>query len=332
MMTKALAMPPPGADGDGAGTVIAMPGTASDQGKSVLPANPGARRLARELGIDLSVVTGSGKRGRITTCDVKHYIRQRNQPNNNSARQGNDVNSPLPDFSRFGPVRRESLNSIARATSANMAQAWSRIPHAWVQQKIDITELEAWRQKHREDVKQQGGALTMTVILVKAVAVALTSFPKLNSSYDDENNELIYKDYTDIGIAVDTEHGLLAPALRQVDRKGLVDLSQELKQAAEKARARKLAPQDLQGAGITVSNLGGIGLNAIFPIVNWPEVAIVGAAVSAIEAAYINENFLPRRIITVTLGFDHRVINGAEAAKFLVHLKNLLEDARLMLL
>ena len=197
---------------------------------------------------------------------------------------------------------------------------------------MDITDLENWRQQNKEKVRQLGGSLTLTVLLAKAVATALQSFPKLNSSYDEQTNEIVYKDYIDMGIAVDTERGLVVPTLRQVNQKGLVVLSSELSQLSEKARTNKLSPQDLQGAGMTISNLGGMGLSAIFPIVNWPQVAIIGLGASEVEPRFHQGECVPRRRLTVTLGFDHRIINGADGARFLVHLKTLIEDVRLMLL
>jgi pyruvate dehydrogenase E2 component (dihydrolipoamide acetyltransferase) len=302
------------------------------QKKTFIQANPCTRRLAREIGVDLFTVKGSGKRGRITKDDVKRHAKLQNQTSIGLAETPKNTNRPLPDLSEFGPQRREPLSNIAIATSNNMVHAWSRIPHAWLQQTVDITELEEWRQEKKTEVKKQGGSLTLTILLAKAVAAALKSFPKLNSSYDDQTNELVYKDYTDIGIAVDTEQGLVVPTLRQVDEKGMVALSKELTVLSEKARSRKLTAKDMMGAGITISNLGGIGLNSIFPIVNWPQVAIIGVAASENKPVYIEGEFVIRRILTVTLGFDHRVINGADGARFLVHLKSFLEDTRLMLL
>lgn len=303
-----------------------------DQNKPFVQANPSARRLARQIGVDLSTVKGSGKHGRINKDDVKRHAKQQNQATTVVGETPKSTSRPLPDLSEFGPLRREPLSKITIATSNNMVHAWSRIPHAWLQQNIDITELEEWRQQKKTEVKNQGGSLTLTILLAKAVAAALKSYPKLNSSFDDHNNELVYKDYTDIGIAVDTEQGLVVPTLRQVDEKGMIALSKDLAALSEKARGRKLTPKDMMGAGITISNLGGIGLNSIFPIVNWPQVAIIGVAASEIKPTYIEGEFVPRRIMTVTLGFDHRVINGADGARFLVHLKSLLEDTRLMLL
>jgi pyruvate dehydrogenase E2 component (dihydrolipoamide acetyltransferase) len=301
-------------------------------GSTYIRANPGARRLAREIGVNLAEVDASGKRVRVTAEDVKNHARHINLGKQVESGIVKNGDRPLPDFREFGSVSRETMSRVAITTSHNMNQSWSRIPHAWLQQSIDITELEEWRQQQKVEVKKQGGTLTITVILAKVIAIALNSFPKLKSSVDETTNEIVYKNYTDIGIAVDTGDALVVPTLRQVDKKGLVDLSTELSTLSEKARTRKLSPKEMQGAGITISNLGGIGLDAIFPIVNWPQVAIVGVAASTIEPVYIDNEFFPRRRLKVTLGFDHRIINGAEGARFLVHLKDLLEDTRLMLL
>ncbi len=302
------------------------------QSKEYIRANPSARRLSREIGVDLCKVEGSGKHGRITIYDVKKYALIKNQSSINTDKSVATHLRALPDLSEFGILKKEPLSRIAITTSNNMSHAWSRIPHAWIQQTIDITELEEWRQENKKQVYDQGGSLTVTVILAKAVAAALKAFPKLKSSFDEENNEIIYKENTDIGIAVDTGDSLVVPTLRQVDKKGMVDLSKELTTLSKKAKAKKLSPKDMQGAGITISNLGGIGLSSIFPIVNWPQVAIIGVAASAIQPTYTNGEITPRRIMTMTIGFDHRVINGAEGAKFLVHVKTLLEDTRTILL
>lgn len=309
-----------------------LPVDARGQSSNYIKANPAARRLAREIGISLVTVVGSGKHGRISKEDVKRYAKSINTSNRTEVDHLPTSYRPLPDFSEFGAIQREALSRIAITTSSNMSHAWSRIPHAWLQQSIDITELEEWRKQNKEEVKKHGGALTLTVILTKAIAIALKSFPKLKSSYDEKSNEIIYKDYTDVGVAVDTNDALVVPILRRVDKKGLVELSTELTELSVKARERKLSPKDMLGAGITISNLGGIGLNGIFPIVNWPQVAIVGVAASTVDPVYVAGDILPRRRLMTTLGFDHRVINGAEGARFLVHLKNLLEDTRLMLL
>jgi pyruvate dehydrogenase E2 component (dihydrolipoamide acetyltransferase) len=213
-----------------------------------------------------------------------------------------------------------------------MANCWSRVPHAWLQETIDITDVEEWRQQHKAEIRKSGGSLTITTILAKAVAFALREFPRLNSSYDETANEVVYKDYVDIGIAVDTEYGLLVPNCRAVDRKGLMELSRDLATLTAKAHSRKLSTQDLQGGGITISNLGGIGLNAVFPIVNWPQVVILGVSAGTTRPKWLDGRVVPRFELTATIGFDHRVVNGAEGARFLRHVKKYVEDIRLMLL
>ncbi|MFA3791123.1 dihydrolipoamide acetyltransferase family protein [Aliiglaciecola sp. SL4] len=294
---------------------------------NTLPASPSTRRLARKLGINLEDIKQAPNTKRISTDDVKLHAKNiiLRQPNVNDSSSA--VRRPLPDVEAYGPIERQKVSKMTFATSANMTYAWSQIPHAWLQQDIDITDLENWRKSYKE----KGGSLTITVILAKALAAALRSFPKFNSIYDEENSELIYKQYYDVGIAVDTPQGLVVPSLRSVDSKGLDELSSELKTLSKKAIDRKLLAKDMQGAGITLSNLGGIGLTSIFPIVNWPQVAILGIAASEELPKYINDQICKRRIMKVTLGFDHRIINGAEGARFLVHLKDIIEDIRLLL-
>lgn len=314
------------ADGDGARSA-GSPNTSSAAPRSVR-ANPGARRLARQFGIDIREVRGTGSRGRITKTDVRRH----------ADRSGRPVPGPglaareLPDQSGFGPIHREPLSRVAAVTSDNMTTCWSEIPHAWLEEVIDVTELEAWRQKHKEEVGNQGGALTFTVFLAKVVASGLRAFPRLNSSYDASSKEIVYKDYVDVGIAVDTEYGLVVPVLRGVDEKPLGRLAGELRTLAGKAHERRLSPNDLQGAGITISNLGAIGLRAMLPIVSWPQVAVIGATRARLEPKWRNGEVAPRLELTVSLGFDHRVVNGAEGARFLVFIKERLEDIRLMLL
>lgn len=311
-----------------------LPSASHYQADAIIPAGPGTRRLARELGVDLSKVQGTDRKGRINKRDVKAYIKQLNQAEGFENRATGSFNAmpPLPDFSAFGEIHKQSLSSVGLATSKNMVNAWSRIPHAWLQEKMDITELEAWRQANKAEAKKQGGALTITILLAKAVACAIKEFPIFNSSFDESNNEIIFKNYRDISIAIDTEQGLLVPVLRAVDQKGLIALSKELLMLSEKARTRKLGPKAMQGGGITISNLGGMGLTSIFPIVNWPQVAIIGVAANEVVPCYREGNVVPRRMMTVTLGFDHRVINGADGARFMGYLKKRVEDPRLILL
>lgn len=297
-------------------------------GHAIVRAGPGARRLARELGVDITLVKGTGKRSTISKSDIKAYVKHRASEPGKPAMPV----KPLPDFSHYGPIRRQAMTNMAISTSDNMQRAWSTIPHAWLQEKIDITELEQWRQENKQQIKERGGSLTITVILARAAAKAMEKFPVVNSSLDELTNEIVYKEYQDISIAVDTEWGLLVPTLRQVNRKGLGELSKELTGLVDRAHKRKLTPRDMQGGGLTISNLGGIGLTSIFPIINWPQVVILGLGASELVPCYHDGGIVPRQILTVTLGFDHRIINGADGAKFLAYLKELCEDPRLLLL
>lgn len=308
---------------------------------SAVPAGPSTRRLARELGLDIANIPLNST-ARLSPDDIKAYAKSiiQSGPSSQADRMmllqtqqvsGEKNNKPirnLPDVTKYGVTRSEKLSKIAMATSKNMSNAWSTIPHAWLQERIDITELEAWRQAQ----KKEGVKLTITVLIAKAMAVALKQFPKMNSSFDELTQSIIFKEYIDVGLAVDTPHGLVVPGLRGVDTKGLLDLSREVSDLSRKANERKLTPADLQGAGITLSNLGGIGLTSIFPIVNWPQVAIIGVASSEMVPKLINGELNERRMVTLTLGFDHRIINGAEGARFLVHIKELLEDIRRLII
>jgi len=300
---------------------------------AIIPAGPGTRRLAREIGVAISEVTGSGPRGRISIADVKSYAKQRAKGQQVATAHANTAQKSLPDLSVYGNVHRQAMTGIERITSENMSHAWTQIPHAWLQEKIDITELEAARQRHKGTVKAQtGGSLTITAILVKALAQTLRQFPRFNAAFDPQSNEVVYLDYCHIGVAVDTPAGLVVPKVENADQKGLMAISSDLVKLADKARTRKLTAKDLSGAGITVSNLGGLGLSSIFPIVNWPQVAILGVASSQVEACFINGEFKPRLMMPITLAFDHRMINGADGARFIAYLKQLLEDSFTLLL
>lgn len=291
-------------------------------GESV-PAGPVSRRMARELGIDIGDVQGSGYRGRISAEDVKAHAR-RLLSQRPAGGEAAPAHPPLPDISAFGPVQRRPLSRIGQVTGANMQRSWSHIPHAWLQEEVDITELEAARQRHKARVADAGGALTLTAILVKALAGALAEFPLFNGVLDTEKNEVILREYIHIGVAMDTERGLLVPVLRDVAGKSLLQISQELAELTGKARQNRLGMDELQGAGFTLSNLGGMGLTGITPIVNWPQVAILGVAGSRELPRYVNGQLQPRRILPLTLGFDHRLINGADSGRFLAHLRETL--------
>ena len=287
-------------------------------------ASPLAKKIAREIGVDLADLATDFAGKRISVNDVKAYARRLNQ-----ARTGGAALAPLtelPDFEQWGPVEQVPLTGIGLATSKNMTLSWSQIPHAWLQEKADITDLEQKRRDHKTALRDQGISLTITAILVKVVAQALEEFPLFNSSLDLRNKALVHKKYIHIGVATDTERGLLVPVIRDADQLSISGIAAQLGTLSAKAREKKISADELAGATFTISNLGGIGTTGIFPIVNFPQVAILGIAASRQEAVWNGSEFTPRLMMPMTIGFDHRVINGADAARFLVRLKQLLED------
>ena len=286
--------------------------------------SPLAKKVAREIGVNIKDVVPKAN-GRITVSDVKDYAKQQ-LSGDQKGKTSNRI--PLPSFESWGAIRREKRSGIMKATSRNMTTAWSEIPHAWLQEKVDITQLEESRQKHKQSVKDQGGSLTTTAILVKVVANLLKEFPIFNTSLDVNNDEIIFKEYINVGVAVDTEVGLVVPTLLAADQSSLTEISIGLNQLSAKAKQRKLSSDELQGATFTISNLGGIGTSGIFPIVNYPQVAILGVARAMKEPKWNekSQTFEPKLILPLTIGFDHRVINGADAARFLQRVKEVLED------
>ncbi|GAB5603286.1 2-oxo acid dehydrogenase subunit E2 [Thermus sp. FJN-A] len=291
--------------------------------RRLIPAAPSVRRLARELGVDLAQVRGTGLAGRISEEDVRRAA--------GLVPKEEALPAPapkLPDFSRWGPVRREPMSGVRKATLRAMGQAWAQVPMVTHFDEADITELEALRKRYAKRAEERGYRLTLTAFLLKALALTLRAFPKFNASIDPEKAEVIYKDYVHIGVAVDTPHGLLVPVIRDVDRKGVLRLARELQEVSEKARERKLAPEDMQGGTFSLSNLGGIGGTGFTPIVNWPEVAILGVSRSQVKPVWDAEKeaFAPRLVMPFGLTYDHRLIDGAEAARFCRHLAALLED------
>jgi pyruvate dehydrogenase E2 component (dihydrolipoamide acetyltransferase) len=287
------------------------PAEAEPQGP-LPPAAPSVRRIARELGVDIRRVAGSGPAGRISADDVQAFVR-------NAMAGGVPAGAPssLPDFAKWGEVERKPMSNIRRKTAEHLSHAWTTIPHVTQHDKADITALEVLRKQYSPMAEKAGGKLTMTAIALKIVAAALRKFPQFNSSIDVARNEIVYKKSIHVGVAADTERGLLVPVIRDVDRKGVVQLAAELGAASEKARAGKLALDDMQGAGFTITNLGGIGGTSFTPIVNWPEVAILGVSRGAQEPVYVNGAFQPRLMLPLSLSYDHRVIDGADAARFL---------------
>ncbi len=292
--------------------------------RRLIPAAPSVRRLARELGVDLREVRGTGLAGRITAEDVRRAAGQAPAP----APEALPPAPRLPDFSRWGPVRAEPMSGVRKATLRAMAQAWAQVPMVTHFDEADITDLEALRKAYAKKAEERGFRLTLTAFLLKALALTLKAFPKFNASIDVERQEVIYKDYIHIGVAVDTPHGLLVPVIRDVDKKGILALAQELQEISERARERKLTPEEMQGGTFSLSNLGGIGGTGFTPIVNWPEVAILGVSRSQMKPVWDpgKEAFLPRLYLPYSLTYDHRLIDGAEAARFCRHLAGLLED------
>ncbi|MGQ9510883.1 MAG: 2-oxo acid dehydrogenase subunit E2 [Thermaceae bacterium] len=296
----------------------------------LIPAAPSVRRLARELGVDLSRVVGTGLAGRITAEDVRKAAGL--LPGGPPPPSPVAEKPALPDFSKWGPIRREAMSSVRKATLRAMERAWSQIPMVTHFDQADVTELEEVRKKYASKAEAQGVRLTMTAFVLKAVALTLKAFPKFNASLDPEAGEILYKDYIHLGVAVDTPHGLLVPVVREVDRKGVFALARELADLSARARERKLALEEMQGASFSVSNLGGIGGRGFTPIVNWPEVAILGVSRSEVQPVWDGEAFRPRLVLPFSLTYDHRLIDGAEAARFCRYLAGLLEDPMLLAL
>jgi pyruvate dehydrogenase E2 component (dihydrolipoamide acetyltransferase) len=299
------------------------------------PASPSVRRLAREIGVDINDIQGTGPDGRISDEDVKEHARRI------LSSVGTTLSRPagapatgvaLPDFEKWGPVERQPMSNIRRATAQHLSHAWTTIPHVTQFDKADITPMEELRARFRKQVEQAGGNLTVTAVLVKVLAAAVKQFPQFNASLDADSSAIVYKKYIHVGVAVDTEFGLLVPVIRNADQKNITQIAVELHQLSEKARAKKLTLDEMSGGGISISNLGGIGGTYFTPIVNWPEVAILGVSRGIIEPVFIPDGsggpsgppssrpqgrFEPRQLLPLSLSYDHRVIDGADAMRFL---------------
>jgi pyruvate dehydrogenase E2 component (dihydrolipoamide acetyltransferase) len=298
--------------------------------REAAPAPPSVRRLARELGVDINEVAGSGPGGRITAEDVKAHVRATLMtPAALPAGVAAPI-APLPDFSRWGEIERKPMRAVRRKTAEHLSYAWSTIPHVTHFDKADITELEQLRKRYESKPEAGGTKLTVTAIAVKVIASALKTFPQFASSVDMAREELIYKQYCHIGVAVDTDRGLLVPVIRDVDKKNILQLSAELAELAEKARNRKITPEDMEGGVFTITNLGGIGGTHFSPIVNSPEVAILGIARARMEPVFLHGMFQPRLMLPLSLSYDHRVIDGADAARFLRWVAEALEQPSLL--
>ena len=292
-----------------------------------IPAAPSTRRLARELGVDLTQVAGSGPGGRITQDDIKAAVRDRQTG-------GTAPTTPveLPDFSRWGNIERQPLSKVRQIIAKNMSQAWQQVAHVTQFDRADVTDLEAFRQRNKEKAEALGAKLTPTVLALKAIITALKTFPQFNASLDAGTNEIILKHYYNLGIAVDTERGLLVPVIKDVDRKDILELALELGDISQRARASKIGLDELQGGTFTVTNLGSLGVGEFTPIVNHPEVAILGFGRAREEATVREGRIEPRLIMPLALSYDHRVIDGADGARFMRKIVDALENPELMLM
>ncbi|HTI44289.1 MAG TPA: 2-oxo acid dehydrogenase subunit E2 [Vicinamibacterales bacterium] len=284
------------------------------------PASPSVRRLAREIGVDINDIQGTGPGGRISDEDVKEQARRILSSVGTAAARPAGAPAatvPLPDFAKWGPVDRQPMTNIRRKTAEHLSHAWNTIPHVTQCDKADITPMEELRSKFRKQVEQAGGNLTVTAVLVKVLAAAVKQFPQFNASLDEANGAIVYKKYVNVGVAVDTEFGLLVPVIRNADQKNITQIAIELHQLSEKARSKKLTLEEMSGGGISISNLGGIGGTYFTPIVNWPEVALLGVSRGIIEPVWRDGKFEPRQLLPLSLSYDHRVIDGADAMRFL---------------
>ena len=298
-------------------------------------AGPAVRKLARELGADMARIKGSGPKSRILKDDVQNYVKSQLQ----QAQQGSAVASgsgipgvKLPDFSQFGDIEKEAMSRMMAVTAANMQRSWLNVPHVTQFEDADITDMEAFRKSQKAAGEKKGVKMTPLPFLLKACATALAELPQFNVSLDMERKEVIRKQYIHIGIAVDTPNGLMVPVIRDVDKKGLWELAAESAELAQKARDKKLKPAEMQGACFTITSLGGIGGTAFTPIVNAPEVAILGVSKAAMKPVWDGSGFQPRLLLPLSLSYDHRAVNGADAARFTSLLSQVLGDIRTLLL
>lgn len=294
-------------------------------------AGPGVRRFARELGVDINQIRGSGPKGRIIKEDVLSYVKGELQ----KAKSGNGLSipqMPVVDFSKFGEIETRALNKIKRYTGINLHRSWVTVPHVTQFEEVDITELEAFRKNQKEEAEKAGVKLTPLVFIMKAVVAALKEYPIFNTSLDPSGENLIYKKYFNVGVAVDTPNGLVVPVIRHVDCKSVMEIAKELAEISQKAREKGLTPAEMSGGSFTISSLGGIGGTAFTPIVNAPEVAILGVSKSVIKPVYQNNEFVPRLMLPLSLSYDHRVIDGADGARFIVYLAKRLADIKTLLL
>ena len=313
-----------------AGAMVKMEG----QGNAQAHASPSVRRLARELGVDLARVKGSGTKERVLQEDVQNYVKSElSRPRAAEGGLGLSL-PPLPqvDFAKFGAVSLQPLSRIKKRSGANLHRNWITIPHITQHDEADITELEEFRKIQVEEAKKQGIRFTILCFLLKAVVVALRQHPEFNASLAADGESLVLKQYFHIGIAVDTPNGLVVPVIRDVDKKGLIELAKELGEVSARMRAGKIAPADLQGGCFSISSLGGLGGSHFTPIINAPEVAILGVGKSATRPLWSGKEFVPRQMLPLSVSYDHRVIDGAQGARFIAFLSSVLTDIRRLVL
>ena len=307
-----------------------LPASSVANDASDLYVGPAVRKLAREFGVDLKAVKGSGPKGRIVKEDLQAYVSQRLA---DPATHAVSVGSGIPDvadidFSKFGPVHHEQRSRIDKVTASNMSKSWLNVPHVTQFDDADITDLEAFRGSLKAEAERRGSKLSPVPFIIKAVAVALNANPKMKSSLAEQGDVLVYKDYCHIGMAVDTPNGLVVPVIRDADKKSVWALSDEIRELAAKAKDKKLKPDEMQGAVFTISSLGNIGGRGFTPIVNTPEVGILGVSKASTQPMWNGSEFQPRIMLPVSLSYDHRVVNGGDAGRFLTYLVALLSDIR----
>ena len=310
--------------------VSAQPTSPASDDASDLYVGPAVRKLAREFGVDLKAVKGSGPKGRVVKEDLQAYVSQRLAgPATRAVSMGSGIPEVAEiDFSKFGPVRHEERSRIDKVTATNMSKSWLNVPHVTQFDDADITDLEAFRSSLKAEAEQRGSKLSPVPFIIKAVAIALNANPKLKSSLAEQGDMLVYKDYCHIGMAVDTPNGLVVPVIRDADKKSIWALSDEIRELAAKAKGKKLKPDEMQGAVFTVSSLGSIGGRGFTPIVNTPEVGILGVSKASTQPVWDGSAFQPRTMLPVSLSYDHRVVNGGDAGRFLTYLVALLSDIR----
>jgi pyruvate dehydrogenase E2 component (dihydrolipoamide acetyltransferase) len=299
-------------------------------GQQALPAAPSVRQLARDLGVDISKVSGTGPAGRISAEDVKNYVKV--TISGGIVPQASVQYRALPDFAKWGDIERHKVTVTRKKIADTLTYTWANVPQVTQYDKADITNLEEFRREYSNKVQQAGGKLTVTSILLKVVASALKEFPVFNASYDAAAEEIIYKKYCHISVAVDTDRGLLVPVVRDVDNKSILELSVELSQLAEKTRQHKVMPDEMVGGNFTISNLGGIGGTYFAPIIYWPQAAILGVARAVRQPVYINGVCEPRLILPLSLSYDHRIIDGVQGLRFIRRIAESLEKPFLLTL